>query len=378
MGHSPRLGLITSQAYSLVNFRRELIAALVARGISVFALAPDFTESSRNDLRLLGAVPVDYTLARATVSPVHDLLALGRLVRLLRQLKLDATLAYFIKPVIYGTLGAWLAGIPCRFALIEGAGFVFSEGGSRPFRRNALRELVIRMYRMSLKHAHRTLFLNPDDVELFVSHRMVDPNRARLIGGIGVDLKHWGFAPPVLDPPVFVLIARLLREKGVMDFVAAATTVKVTRPDVSFLLVGGIDENPGSLTESEVLEWHGRGIIQWTGSVQDVRPWLTQASVFVLPSYYREGIPRSIQEAMAMGRAIITTDTPGCRETVVPGLNGFLVPPKDPVALANAMMHFINNPPLISEMGVESRRLAETRFDVKAANQRIFSAIGIG
>jgi glycosyltransferase involved in cell wall biosynthesis len=174
----------------------------------------------------------------------------------------------------------------------------------------------------------------------------------------------------------FTLVARLLGEKGIREYVAAARQVKARHPEVRFLLLGWIDSTPSAIGEAEVASWVADGIVEWPGYV-DVRPWLAQTSVFVLPSYYREGVPRSTQEAMAAGRPVITTDAPGCRETVVAGENGFLVPPRNVDSLVTAMLYFVENPQQVRIMGRNSRRLVEERFDVRAINERMLSAMGL-
>ena len=180
---------------------------------------------------------------------------------------------------------------------------------------------------------------------------------------------------PGVSPPItFLLAARLLREKGIVEYAEAARIVKSKYPDTRFILLGSVDPNPGSLNAEEVSKWVTERLLEWPGHVP-VKSWMTQASVYVLPSY-REGVPRSTQEAMAMGRAVITTDAPGCRETVVDGLNGFLVPVRDSVALAEAMMRFIKQPALIETMGKASRMLAEERFDVHKVNAIMLATMG--
>lgn len=374
-----RLALISSQAYSITNFRGPLIRDWIARGVRVFALAPDYDAASRAAVAALGAEPVDYSLERASIRPLRDLLDMFGLARILRRLRPDFTFTYFIKPVIYGTVAARLAGVPNCFAMVEGAGYVYSDGGEAlSLRRRLLRTAVTALYRVGLSGAHGVFFLNRDDVDLFVGRRMVAPDRVRMLGGIGVDLAWFAVAAPVLDPPTFILAARLLAEKGVREYVEAARRVRAAHPSARFLLLGGTDLNPGSVSESELRLWHTEGVVEWHGHVEDVRPMLAQASVFVLPSYYREGVPRSIQEAMAMGRPIITTDTAGCRDTVEPGANGWLVPVRDPAALAAAMSTFIESPEMIPRMGAESRRRAEARYDVRHVNARIIAAMGLG
>jgi glycosyltransferase involved in cell wall biosynthesis len=368
------VAIISNQAFSLVNFRGALIKRLVGANICVYALAPDFTDEFREKVSMLGATPVDFRLARAGVNPWRDVLDMLGLAVLLRSLRPDVALGYSIKPVIYGTLAAWLARVPHRVAMIEGLGYVFTPTGLvLSWSRRLLRRAVSWLYRIALARAHQVIFLNDDDVAEFVAHGLVAKNKVVRLGGIGVDLNEWLAAPQVAKPVTFLLAARLLREKGIAEYAEAAKMVKGRHPEVHFVLLGGLDQNPGGLSQPQVEAWVNEGVLEWPGHV-DVKPWLAQASVFVLPSY-REGVPRSTQEAMAMGRAVITTDVPGCRETVVDGVNGYMVPVRSAAALAEAMIKFIKNPDSIKRMGLESRRLAEERFDVHKVNARMMSIL---
>lgn len=368
------VAIISNQAFSLINFRGALIKKLVDANICVYALAPDFTDEFRKMLVKLGATPVDFRLARAGVNPWRDVIDMLSLAVLLRSLRPDVALGYFIKPVIYGTLAAWLARVPRRVAMIEGLGYVFTPAGTAlSWSRRLLRRAVSWLYRIALTRAHQVIFLNRDDVAEFIANGLVAENKVVLLGGIGVDLNEWPAAPQVTKPVTFLLAARLLREKGITEYAEAAKMVKAKHPEARFVLLGGLDQNPGGLSQLQVEAWVNEGVLEWPGHV-DVRPWLTQASVFVLPSY-REGVPRSTQEAMAMGRAVITTDVPGCRETVVDGANGYMVSVRSATALAEAMIKFIMNPNLIKLMGQESRRLAEERFDANKVNTRMMRVL---
>jgi len=287
-------------------------------------------------------------------------------------------LTYFIKPVIYGNLAARLAGIGHRFAMVEGAGYVFSESDAAAERSARwLRGAVTLMYRAALRGADKVFFLNADDVELFLEQGMAAPGQAVLLGGIGVELDHFAPAAPVLTPVTFLLAARLLAHKGVYEFVEAARRIREQHPGVRFLLLGSPDLNPASVSERQLKDWQAEGVVEWQAHVSDVRPWLAQASVFVLPSWYREGVPRGIQEAMAMGRPVVTTDMPGCRDTVEQGVNGFLVPPRDVDALVSALKLFVSEPELVVEMGRASRERAEALFDVRRANGLVLRSMGL-
>ena len=371
-----RVAFISSQAFSLVNFRGSLIKDLTSSGVQVFALAPDFDLEMRRQIASLGAEPIDFFMARTGMNPAIDFFCMLKLSLLLKRLQLDVTLSYFIKPVIYGTVAAWLAGVPRRIAMIEGLGFVFTDSGARlSFRRKALRWVVSSLYSLALKKAHLVIFLNKDDVREFVDSGLVEARKTVCIGGIGVDLVEWSIAPVITAPVTFVLIARLLREKGIFEYAESARRVKTRYPQVRFVLLGGLDSNPGGVNLSEVEAWVNQGFLEWPGHVE-VKPWLEQATVFVLPSY-REGVPRSTQEAMAMARPVITTDVPGCLETVVDGVNGFLIAPRDVDSLVIAMEKFVSNPSLSRIMGVESRRIAEEHFDSRKINRRVMLLLGV-
>jgi glycosyltransferase involved in cell wall biosynthesis len=311
------------------------------------------------------------------MNPLRDAVDVFRLSRLIKRFAPDVALNCYIKPVIYGSIAAWFAGVPKRFSMIEGMGYVFlDDPESLTWRRRALRWAVSRLYKVALGLNHKAFFLNQDDIAQFVDGGIVVERRVVRLDGIGLDLNHYTPVPSVMRPVTFLLIARMLREKGVYDFVEAARQVRARYVQVRFLLVGGTDTNPGSLTEAELRSWVSEGLVEWLGQVKDVRPWFAQASVFVLPSY-REGMPRCSLEAMAMGRPVITTDSIGCRETVQDGVNGFFVPVRDPAALAQAMMRFVESPDLIVKMGQEGRRIAEERFDVHAINRQIMEVIGL-
>ena len=370
------VAIISHYAPSLLGFRGPLIKQLVKQGMHVQALAPDFNSQTRSAVAALGAEPIDIPMSRTGMNPFVEALNTWRLGRLLKKMQPDITLGYTIKPVIFGSIAAKLAGVPRRFAMVEGLGYVFTPGAEGfSFKRRILKRLVLWLYRIGMAQADKVIFLNPDDPAELVAERVLPPEECFLLGGIGVDLAQWSFQPPVLAPVTFMLVARLLREKGVEDYAAAARLVKQQHPQAHFILLGGLDENPGSITQAEVQTWVDEGVLEWPGH-SAVPPWLAQTSVFVLPSY-REGVPASTQEAMAMGRAIITTDVPGCRETVVDGDNGFLVPVRDPQALAQAMLRFINQPELIARMGVRSRQMAEEKFDVHKVNARLLQEMGL-
>lgn len=370
-----KVAIVSSLASTLTNFRGPLIEEMVRRGHRVLAFAPDHDDATRAALERLGAEPVDYGMSRTGMNPLHDARALIQLTRLLRRHCPDVSFSYFIKPVIYGTLAARLAGIGRRVAMMEGMGFVFTTGDSPGVGRRLLRWATIRLFRLSLSFADRLILLNSDDHQAFVENRLIAPEKAALLGGIGVDLAEWAYGEPSRAPIAFMFVGRLLRDKGVEEFVAAARMLRDKGYDARFVMLGGHDSNPTAIALARIEGWVAEGVVEWPGHV-DVRPALRRGSVFVLPSY-REGVPRSTQEAMALGLPVVTTDVPGCRDTVVEGVNGFLVPAQDATALAEAMEYFLMHPDRIVAMGIESRRIAEERFDVHQQNRKLLTLIGL-
>lgn len=369
------VAIITSIAFSMANFRGPLISRMISKGITVYALAPDYDEQTRAAVRALGAEPVDISLERTGLRPVRDMADMVRLAGTLRRLRPDLVFSYFIKPVIYGTIAARLAGIRRRYALVAGLGYVFTPDGSRDSaKRRMLRSVASTLYRVAFWLCDRVFLQNGDDLEVLCSRKLLPRDKAVLISGSGVDLDRFQPEQPVVSPATFVLVARLLREKGIIEYVEAARRIRESGNDARFFLLGDVDSNPGGLKRGDVERWVAEGVIEWPGQVPDVRTWLARSSVFVLPSY-REGKPRSTQEAMAMALPVVTTDAPGCRDTVEEGVNGFKVPVRDARALEAAMRRFIDDPELIARMGQASRDLAERLFDVHRINDAMLGAM---
>lgn len=371
-----RIAIVGNQAFTLIRFRGLLIKRLIADGHSVYAFMPDGTAEDYETVRGLGAEPVAFELDRTGLNPFRDLRTVIGLRREFRRRDISLVLCYFIKPVIYGLWAARLSGVKRRFALIEGAGTAFAEEEGRALKRRALKNIVIRLYRSALRHAHRVFFLNQDDLGLFENSGMISPGQAKVLPGIGIDLDEFAVAASPPGPITFVMLTRLLGQKGVREYASAARIVKQRYPNTRFVLLGGLESNPDGIGEAEARSWVDEGCLEWPGRVNDVQAWLASAHAFVLPSY-REGFPRSTMEAMAVGRAIITTDVVGCRETVITGENGLMVAPRDVNALAGAMRQMIETPEVMVRMGAASRKIAEERFDVKKINQMFLEGMGL-
>jgi glycosyltransferase involved in cell wall biosynthesis len=375
--HYPSVNIvvIASHPGSLVVFRGEMLKEMVARGHEVVAAAPDERESVRSWCSEQGIRFVGVPMARAGLDPIDDLRTLRSLHRVVRGAHADIVLAYTAKPVIYGLIAARLAGVPLRAAMISGRGSALA--GGEGLKRRLLARLMGTMYAVSLRGAHIVFFQNPDDEAFFRSSGFVGRGQRRVrIAGSGVDLGYYGPAVMPDGPVTFLMVGRLLREKGVFEFVEAAGRVKAARPEARFQLLGGLDPNPTSISQAALDQLQEDGTVEYLGVVPDVRPIVGAAHVIVLPSYH-EGMPRSVLEGMSMGRAIITTDAPGCRDTVEPGRNGFLVPVRDVHALAEAMNALIDDRALVITMGAQSRLMAEQRFDVHGVNRVILESLGL-
>lgn len=362
---------------TMLGFRGELIRDMVQSGHTVYAFATDFNDDTRAAIRAMGAEPVCYRMGQISTNPFGDIAAVWQLYRLFRQHDISLSFCYFAKPSVYGTIAAKLAGVPYRVAKIEGLGRIFTTGPQGDsFRKRCIRKIMVGLYRLSLPMSHRLLVLNQGDKEDLENFGIRSP-KPEVLGGIGVCLERYSFRPPVTDTVCFIFIGRLLHEKGVRYYINAARSIRRRYPKTEFILLGAPDAKPGAINRDELKQLIDEGLITYPGPVKDVVPWLAKSSVFVLPTYYREGVPRSTQEALAMGRPVITTSTPGCRKTVMEGVNGFLVPPHDQEALENAMLRFIHQPELIRPMGLESYQLARRQFDVRQINQSIFRLLNL-
>lgn len=371
--HQKKILLLGSFGPSLINFRGPLISEMVRRGHHVIAAAPSIDENTAAALRAIGAEPVSVQLSNTSLNPLSALASWRALRLLIRERRPDVLFAYTIKPVVLGAFAARAEKVPKVVSMITGLGFPFLPGVEP--RRLLSRAAAKALYRAALARSSVVLFQNNDDKNLFLKLKILSSGqRTAVVNGSGVDVDHFATAP-LPTAPAFLMIARLLKDKGIREFAEAAKRIKSEFPDVPVELVGYLDPSPDSLSQAALDELIGHGI-RYHGKLDDVRAVLSRCSVYVLPSY-REGMPRSVLEAMAMGRPVITTDVPGCRETVVDGENGVLIPPRDADALYRAMASFIHNPCKLPHMGAASRRRAEELYDVRRVNQAILSHAGL-
>lgn len=373
-----KIAVIASYTPSLTNFRLELLKRMVEAGHSVTAFAPEDDAVVKADLAAIGVDLIPMPMARTGINPLEDVATLSFLIRAFRRLRPDTVIPYTMKPIIYGGIAARIAGIGHRCFLVTGLGHVFSEAGAASFKGRMVRRISVGLYKIAFSGAHVVFAYNDaDDEDLRRYNMLRDNSLVELVPGSGVDLEHYSFNEAPAGPPVFLLIARLLKDKGIVDYVEAARIVKKSVPEAEFRLLGHFDPNPAAISRAEIQAWVDEGTIDYLGETRDVRPYLADCNVFVLPSYYREGIPRSILEALSTGRAVITTQLPGCSDTVEEGVNGYLVPPQDPQRLAAAMLEFARDPQLAGRMGLRSRALAERKFDVHQVNRQLLTRMGL-
>ncbi len=367
--------IIASFAESLINFRGALIKQLLILGYKVEVAAPDFDDDIRTRLTNMGAITHTIALERNGLNPLTDIATFFSLNKLIRQINPSRILCYTVKPVIYTGLLCKLHNNIKFFPLITGLGFIFSQ--HKRWKNKIIAVLARALYRIALSNAEKIIFQNPDDQQLFLKYGILRSiKQSGLVNGSGVDLNYFTFKKLPENESCFLLIARLLDEKGIREYVKAARMVRESNPQSQFLLAGWLDSNPGSISKSELEVWIEEGVIEFLGKLGDVRPSILRATVYVLPSY-REGTPRTVLEAMAMGRPIITSDAPGCRETVEEGINGYLVPIRNVVGLVEKMNLFSKNPGQAVTMGMQSRRIAEDKFDVDKVNKTLLRHMGI-
>lgn len=358
----------------MIDFRAPLITAQVARGRPVTILAAPTPGFDDGAAARLGVRFIPWQLRRTALNPVADLSALAGLWRVLRRERPGLVFAHAVKPVIYAMVLARLAGVRTRVAMIPGLGYAFGRDGG-------LKARLVSMtaqgaYALATRCADLVIFQNTDDRDELLARGALSPRTATtVVNGSGVDMQRFVQAPSPDGPTTFLMAARLIRDKGVHDFVAAARRVRTAMPQTRFVLIGATDANPNAVTETELQAWRREGLIEIRGQVADPRQAFADCHVFVLPSYYREGVPRTNLEALATGRAVITCDTPGCRETVRDGVNGLLVPPRDPAALAEAMLALARDPARTRAMGEAGRALCAERFELGTVTRATLSAM---
>ncbi|QIR98923.1 glycosyltransferase family 4 protein [Vibrio diabolicus] len=364
--------IIGALPQSLINFRGELIRSFSQKGLAVVSMASGAKVNEIEQLNIIGSKYLGYHVSRNGLNPISDIKTLKNLIEVFYKNRPDYILAYTIKPIIWGGLSARITKINNFYALVTGLGYAFQKGG---FAKNLLNFLVRLLYRLALKKSKGVIFQNRDNMQVFIDEGIVPKEKCFLVNGSGVDLSHYSLSP-LPSTPHFLLIARLLGDKGIREYAQAAKLVKQKYPEAVFELVGPEDPSPDGIKLDEVHQWTESGAIKYSGATTDVRPFIENCAIYVLPSYH-EGMPRTVLEAMAMGRPILTTDVPGCRETVIDGENGWLVEKANAEQLAEKMIWFIENQDKWQEMGKSSHDMAYEKFDVHKVNAEILKIMGL-
>ncbi|QDO94308.1 glycosyltransferase family 4 protein [Formosa sediminum] len=369
-----RILLVASFSPSLINFRGDFIESLIQNNFEVYTASPDYTEEVKQQLLTLGAHPVVYKLERTGLNPLNDLKSISELKAIIKTHDIDLVFPYTVKPVIYSSIAANSCNVPV-ISLITGLGFAFT---GLTFKARTLQRLNEFLYKISIRKNKVIVFQNKDDYKLFLDRKIIPKtNKVAFVGGSGVNLNKYKTRvnDNTSNKIKFLLVARLIKEKGIELYIAAAKKLKKTYPEAEFHIIGEPDNSPSSIKLEKLNKLNSKGIVVYHGKQNNVPEHLYHTDVFVLPTYYREGVPRSILEALSVGLPIITTNTPGCKETVKKDYNGILIAPNNLEELVEAMAVFLKTPSKIKEMGRNSRLYAEQRFDVNIINKELIAII---
>ncbi len=354
---------VTSQ--NVITFRAGLIKTLQEKDYSVSVIA--FDDEYETEIQALN---VDFYCIKEKnrgLNPFKILFLKRKYKKLIQQIQPDTVFTFMLKPNTFGVKAARSANIKNIYSMVEGAGDVFIHNS---LKWKLIRLVVCRLYKSAFKYAKKVFFLNTDDKMEFVERKLVQEKQCEIVRGIGVDLEKFSFKE-VKNGRSFLMIARMLETKGVYEYCKCARLVKQKYPDATFNYLGA----EGTVKLSDIQEYIDDGSVNYLGTTKDVRPYLEECSAFILLSHYREGLPMSIMEAEATGRAIITSDNIGCRDTVESGYNGFLVEKRDYSGLAEKCCEFLANEEKVIEMGKNSRTFAEKYFDARAINEQIYKVV---
>lgn len=363
--------IVSPKNKSLFNFRGDLIRDMISKGHEVVTVGPnrDYLE----DVLALGVTEfIEVNLVKDNTSIKGDLRYLQNLIRVMKVQKPDLVFGYTIKPVIYGSIAAKLTGVPNIYAMVPGLGRVYSSNGVKA---KMVRLITKILYKTAFLACNRVIFQNGDDIAELVKERYLPMKKTAQVNGSGVNMER--FARTELpENPVFLMATRIIREKGIMEYCEAARIVKQSCPTARFILLGGLDNSLGALKMADIQQYIDDGSIEYPGEVKDPVVYFQKSSVFVLPSYYREGLPRTLLEAMSCGRAIITTDWPGCREPVEDGVNGYMIPVKNAEVLAQRMETLAKDRGLLEKMADAAYETCRQKYEVSIINAQMRDVIG--
>ncbi len=347
----------------VLHFRADLIKKYQSEGYAVSVVA--FDDTYARDIEDLGVDFYSVGSNNRSLNPFSVLSLKGKYSKIIKSVQPDVVFTFMLKPNVFGVLSAQKNKVKEIYSMIEGLGDAFTY---QTLKWKLVRKVVLMLYKKSLKIPNKVIFLNDEDRREFVARKLVKEERSALVGGIGVNLEKFN-AQPIAFNNRFLMMARLCVSKGVYEYLQVAREIKKEYPQTVFGLLGGESQIDGEYLKGYIDD----GSVVYYGETDDVRPYLEEASVFVLPSFYREGFPMSIMEASSSSRPIITCDTNGCRDAVKDGYSGFVVKQKDVEALKEKMVYFIKNPEKAKEMGINARKYAEEHFDQRIINQKIYN-----
>lgn len=363
--------VISPKNKTVFNFRGDLIKDMISEGNDVYVTGPnrDFVE----DIEALGVKRfIEVPLIKDNTSIKGDLVYLKKLKKIIKELSPDMIFSYTIKPVIYGSIAGRICGVKKIYPMVTGLGRVYA---SETFKTKVIRCITKILYKSAFKGCDKVIFQNGDDVEEFVKGKYLPRKKCVIVNGSGVNMKRF-YRNDIPENPVFLMVSRIIKEKGVLDFAQAARSVKKKVPNARFVILGGYDKSIGALKESDIIEYVEDGSIELPGEVKDPVSFYNNSSVFVLPSYYKEGLPRTILEGMACGRPIITTDWTGCREPIIDGVNGYLVQIKKPEELADKMYELATNREKLLEMSDAAYNTCLEKYEVSIVNKQMRNIMG--
>lgn len=363
--------VVSPKNKTVFNFRGDLIKDMIAKGHEVYVTGPN--REFVADIMALGVKEfLEVPLVKDNTSVTGDLAYLRKLRKVMKQIQPELVFAYTIKPVIYGSIAARSCGVKKIYPMVTGLGRVYA---SETLKTKAIRQITKALYRTAFKGCSKVIFQNSDDVKEFVAAHYLPESKCVTVNGSGVNMDRF-YRSDIPEKAVFLMVSRIIKEKGVLDFARAARAVKRQVPEARFIILGGYDASIGALREDDIKEYIDDGSIELPGEVKDPVSFYSKSSVFVLPSYYREGLPRTILEGMACGRPIITTDWTGCREPIENGVNGYLVPIKDPKELAKKMYRLAVDRNKVLEMSDAAYKTCREKYDVKIVNQQMRNIMG--
>ena len=361
--------ILSSFAAANFYFREDMMKAMIKKGHQVVAAAPEPAEVWKEKFSSIGVKYVSIKHIQKTgMNPFDDLKGFFSILKILKKEQPDKIFAYHAKTIVYGSFAAKLLGIKEVFIFFGGLGSIINND-----KFSLVKKILGLQYKIAIKHAKKVFLQNEDDIKKLLDLGLVKKEQVVRINGSGVNLEKFR-QKPFPQRFTFLFVGRIIKDKGIIEYLEASKEVKKQYPDIKIQIVGYFDTNPTAISENDLKVYTNKGVVEYLGYHEDVRPFLEKCTVFVLPSYH-EGTPKSVLEAMATGRPIITTDVPGCRETVIDGENGFLIPAKNTEALIEKMIWMIENKDLIENMGHKSRKLCELKFDVNKVNDIILKTM---